>query len=196
MVVIFSILQKKELAVECVEGRLEGLKLIKPAVFSDARGFFLESFQKEKYEKIGIECPFMQDNHSFSRKGCIRGMHFQSFPGQTKLIRVAIGQIFDVAVDIRPHSPTFGHWEGFLLDDQKHHQLFIPVGFAHGFCVLSNEAHVMYKVSTPYIAQYEKGFRWDDPSININWPISSPIVSERDQQAPYFEEIDLLERVK
>lgn len=176
---------------ESRELKLEGLKLIKPKVFKDTRGFFLESFQQSSYENIGIKGFFPQDNHSYSTKGCIRGMHFQSYPGQAKLIRVAIGKIFDVAVDIRPNSPTYGLWEGVILDDQEHCQLFIPVGFAHGFCVLSEEAHVMYKVSSPYNAKYEKGFRWDDLEINIEWPIQDPIVSERDQIAPFFRELNL-----
>ena len=166
---------------------LKGLVLIKPKVFHDSRGFFLETFQQSEYQKLGIDCPFVQDNHSFSKQGCIRGMHFQSFPGQAKLIRVAVGKIFDVAVDMRPESPTYGQWEGVILDAHSHHQLFIPVGFAHGFCVLSPEAHVLYKVSTPYHPQFEKGFRWDDPTINIQWPTDHPLVSERDQQAPFFE---------
>lgn len=174
---------------ECTDLRLKGLKLVKPKVFKDSRGFFLESFQVKSYQDIGIECAFSQDNHSYSQKGCIRGMHFQSYPGQAKLIRVAIGEIFDVAVDMRPDSATFGQWEGVILNDQNHHQLFVPIGFAHGFCVLSEEAHVMYKVSSPYCAEYEKGFRWDDPTIHIQWPILNPIVSERDQQAPSFQDI-------
>ena len=169
---------------EMVELSLSGLKLIKPKIFRDARGFFLETFQQKLYDAFGITSPFIQDNHSFSHLGCIRGMHFQSTPGQAKLIRVAVGKIFDVAVDIRPDSPTYKKWEGVILDDQSHHQLFIPVGFAHGFCVLSSEAHVLYKVSSPYDPKHEKGFRWDDPTININWPVEHPIVSERDQNAP------------
>jgi dTDP-4-dehydrorhamnose 3,5-epimerase len=172
---------------------LPGLKLIKPVLFHDQRGFFLETFQQSNYQEFGMHGPFVQDNHSFSRQNCIRGMHFQSFPGQAKLIRVAVGQIFDVAVDIRPHSPTYGKWEGVILDDQSHHQLFIPPGFAHGFCVLSSEAHVMYKVSHPYQAKTEKGFRWDDPQVNINWPIVNPIISERDQNAPFLHELNQLE---
>lgn len=177
---------------EVIQLRLEGLKLIKPKVFKDHRGFFIETFQQSLYEKFGISCPFVQDNHSFSKEGCIRGMHFQSFPGQSKLIRVGMGKIFDVAVDIRPHSPTYGMWEGVVLDDESHHQLFIPVGFAHGFCVLSQEAHVLYKVSSPYDSRFEKGFRWDDPNVKINWPVKNPIVSERDQQAPFLHEIEHL----
>jgi dTDP-4-dehydrorhamnose 3,5-epimerase len=172
---------------------LQGLKLVKPKVFKDHRGFFLETFQQSAYEKAGIDCSFVQDNHSFSQKGCIRGMHFQSFPGQAKLIRVAMGKIYDVAVDIRPQSATFGQWEAVILDDELHYQLYIPVGFAHGFCVLSEEAHVLYKVTAPYDSKFEKGFRWDDPGVKIHWPVEHPIVSERDKQAPYFHEIDCFE---
>ncbi len=173
---------------EIIDLRLNGLKLVKPRVFKDSRGFFLESFKQPLYQKMGIPESFLQDNHSFSQKGCIRGMHFQSVPGQAKLVRVAVGKIYDVAVDIRSDSPTYGQWEGVILDDQEHHQLFIPVGFAHGFCVLSEEAHVMYKVSTPYDPQHEKGFRWNDPQINIQWPTDEPIVSARDLEAPSFHE--------
>lgn len=171
---------------------LNGLILIKPKVFKDSRGFFLETFQQSLYEELGITCPFVQDNHSFSLKDCIRGMHFQSFPGQAKLVRVVTGKIYDVAVDIRPDSPTYGQWEGVILDGESHHQLFIPSGFAHGFCVLSPEAHVAYKVSTPYDPQFEKDFRWNDPTVKIKWPVENPIVSERDQQAPFLHEIESL----
>lgn len=174
---------------EVIDLRLKGLKLVKPKVFKDPRGYFLESYQKELYQKWGIDDHFQQDNHSYSKKGCIRGLHFQSYPGQAKLVRVGVGKIFDVAVDIRPDSPTYKQWQGVILDDQEHQQLFVPVGFAHGFCVLSDEAHVMYKVSTPYDAKYEKGFRWDDPDIGIDWPIKEPLVSERDQKSPFFKEI-------
>lgn len=168
---------------------LEGLKLVKPKAFQDNRGYFLVAFHQPLYEKLGITCAFSQDNHSVSQKGCIRGMHFQSYPGQAKLVRVAIGTIYDVAVDIRPNSPTYGQWESVILDDQSHHQFFIPVGFAHGFCVLSEKAHVLYKVSSPYDPAVERGFRWDDPFINIDWPIKDPIVSQRDQTAPFFESL-------
>lgn len=178
---------------EVVNLRLNGLKLIKPKLFRDLRGFFLETFQYPAYRDLGIDEHFQQDNHSYSKQGCIRGMHFQSYPGQAKLVRAAVGKIYDVAVDIRKDSPTYGEWEGVILDDQEHCQLFIPVGFAHGFCVLSQEAHVMYKVSAPYHPKYEKGFRWDDPMIGIKWPISNPIVSERDQAAPFLKELDFQE---
>ena len=172
---------------EVIKLRLHGLKLIKPKVFRDRRGFFLETFQPSLHQELGLESPFLQDNHSYSQKGCLRGMHYQSIPGQAKLVRAAAGKIYDVAVDIRPNSPTYGQWEAVILDGESHHQLFIPVGFAHGFCVLSEEAHVLYKVSSLYDPATEKGFRWDDPSINIEWPVEHPIVSERDQQAPFFQ---------
>lgn len=168
---------------------LAGLKLVKPKVFRDQRGFFLETFQESLGENLGLSGSFLQDNHSFSHQGCIRGMHYQSYPGQAKLVRVAVGKVYDVAVDIRPDSPTFGRWEAVILDDQSHHQLFIPVGFAHGFCVLSEQAHVLYKVSSLYDPKHEKGFRWDDPTVKIQWPVDRPIVSERDQQAPFFNEM-------
>ena len=164
--------------------KLEGLKIIQPKVFKDSRGFFFETFRQS-----WIDTLFVQDNHSYSSKGTIRGMHFQSFPGQAKLIRCAEGKIFDVAVDIRPDSPTFGEWEGVTLDSENHAQLFIPVGFAHGFCVLSDHAHVMYKVSAHYDPATEKGFRFDDPDLNIGWPIEDIVVSERDKQSPFFKEI-------
>lgn len=175
---------------EVIDLRLQGLKLVKPKVFKDSRGFFLESYKQPAYDKIGIREHFQQDNHSYSQKDCIRGMHFQTFPGQAKLVRVAVGKIFDVAVDIRPESSTFGQWEGVILDDLAHHQLFVPVGFAHGFCVLSDEAHVMYKVTSPYDPVSEKGFRWDDPQFNIQWPAAHPLVSDRDRQAPFYHQIE------
>lgn len=169
--------------------KLQGLKLILPRVFRDSRGFFLETYQEDNYREVGIFSPFVQDNHSFSTYGVIRGMHFQSEPGQAKLIRVAYGKIYDVVVDIRPDSPTFGQWEGVYLDDENHHQLFIPIGFAHGFCVMSKEAHVLYKVSSPYSGKTEKGFRYDDPKVGIEWPIKSPILSERDLTSPNFGDV-------
>lgn len=174
---------------EVIELKMPGLKLIKPKVFRDGRGFFLESYSYPLYQKMGIEETFQQDNHSYSQKGCIRGLHFQSYPGQAKLVRVPLGKIFDVVVDMRPLSPTYKEWEGVILDDQEHHQLFIPNGFAHGFCVLSDEAHVLYKVTNPYNPQTEKGFRWDDPTINIQWPEVNPRLSDRDLNAPYFKEL-------
>ena len=174
---------------EVVNLSLSGLKLVRPRMFADARGFFRETYRQPIYHTMGIDLPFVQDNHSFSKKGTVRGMHFQRYPGQAKLVSVISGTIFDVAVDIRPKSPTWGKWEGVFLDGIKGEQLFVPVGFAHGFCVMSDEAHVLYKVSSVYDSQEEKGFAFDDPDIGIEWPISDPIVSERDRTSPQFKEL-------
>jgi dTDP-4-dehydrorhamnose 3,5-epimerase len=168
---------------------LEGPKLIKAKAFLDERGFFWECYRKPLYQNAGIECEFVQDNHSYSKKDVLRGMHFQRSPGQVKLITVMIGTIFDVVVDIRMGSPTFGKWEGVILDAEKREQLLVPIGFAHGFLVLSEHAHVLYKVSSPYDPQEEKTFRYDDPTIGIEWPLKNPLISERDLQAPFFEEM-------
>lgn len=176
---------------EVEEVRLEGLKLIKPKVFPDDRGFFLESYSQRFMQEHGICETFCQDNHSFSYKGTVRGMHFQKSPGQAKIMRVAVGRIFEVAVDIRPQSPTFGQWYGVYLDGERHHQLYLPVGFANGFCVMSDYAHVMYKVSAHYDPETEAGFRWDDPDVGIEWPVGAPIVSERDQTNPFLRELKL-----
>lgn len=170
---------------------LEGLKLIKLKVFEDDRGFFRESYKKPLYHQIGIEEAFVQDNHSYSKKGTLRGMHFQSKPGQSKLLTVVLGKIFDVCVDIRQGSPTFGKWHGVYLSAEEHEQLYIPVGFAHGFCILSEDAHILYKVTSLYDASTEKGFRYDDPDISIEWPIEDPLLSPKDARAPAFKEIFL-----
>ncbi|MEM7175583.1 MAG: dTDP-4-dehydrorhamnose 3,5-epimerase [Chlamydiota bacterium] len=174
---------------EVEELRLMGAKLITPRIFSDQRGFFLELHRHERYCALGIDVPFVQDNHSCSTAGTLRGIHFQRHPGQAKLVSVLVGTIYDVIVDMRRGSATFGKWEGIHLDDQEKKQLFIPVGFGHGFCVLSAQAHVFYKVSTPYCSEEEKTFRFDDPDIGIDWPIDRPTLSERDQQAPTFQEV-------
>jgi len=159
------------------------LQLINLKRFKDERGFF------EEFYKGSFPCPFVQDNHSYSRKGVIRGMHFQETPGQAKLVSVIQGRIYDVCVDIRRDSPTFGQWKGFFLDAEEPQQLFVPVGFAHGFAVLSDSAHVIYKVSTFYDPQTERGFRYDDPSVGIEWPVESPILSDKDRTAPAFAEV-------
>ena len=164
-----------------VSGMIQGLSCIVPRRFEDSRGFLLESYQKERYSSLGVAVVFCQDNHSYSKKGVLRGMHFQK--GQAKLVYCPKGKIFDVAVDIRENSPTFGKWEGDILDEDNHTQLFIPDGFAHGFYVLSDEAHVIYKVSDYYDPIKEMGFRYDDPEVGIHWPDCNPILSERDQKA-------------
>lgn len=168
---------------------LEGAKLIKPRVHGDQRGFFLESFRVDALAEAGIDADFVQDNHSRSRGGIVRGMHFQ--PGQAKLVRCVRGAIWDAIVDLRAGSPTFGRWEGYELNDALHHQLFVPDGFAHGFCVLSDVADVTYKVTTYYDPAIEGGFRYDDPAVGIAWPIPSAelIASARDTSAPSLAEL-------
>jgi len=168
---------------------LRGLKLVKPRIFEDDRGSLVEIYREDRYREAGIDVRFVQDNHSRSRRGTLRGLHFQTSPGQAKLIQVASGEIFDVAVDIRPDSATFGRWEAVRLDARKHHQLYLPLGFAHGFCVLSETADVLYKISSHYDPRTESGFRWDDPDVAIRWPIENPIVSPRDADAMSFADL-------
>lgn len=165
--------------------RLDGLQLIKPRLYRDERGFFFESYKRSAYAAMDLP-DFVQDNVSFSQKNVIRALHFQEEPGQAKLVQVLSGKIFDVAVDLRPGSATFGQWEAVELDDEARHQFFIPAGFAHGFCVLSENALVQYKVSTPYDPKTERSIRWNDPQLNIAWPIQNPILSERDQSSPFL----------
>jgi dTDP-4-dehydrorhamnose 3,5-epimerase len=169
---------------------ISGPVLLKPTVHGDSRGFFLESFRTDALAAAGIELKFVQDNHSRSRSGIVRGMHFQ--PGQAKLVRCVRGAIFDVIVDIRVGSPTFGRWEGYELNDDTHHQLFVPDGFGHGFCVLSDLADVTYKVSSYYDPTAEAGFRFDDPAVGIEWPLRSDelIASARDTAAPTLAELE------
>lgn len=162
---------------------MDGPRLLKPVVHGDERGFFLETFRLDRLAEAGLELAFVQDNHSRSRHGILRGMHFQ--PGQAKLVRCVRGAIFDVIIDIREGSPTFGQWEGFELNDETHHQLFVPDGFAHGFCVLSEVADVTYKVTSYYDPDAEGGFRFDDPAVGIEWPLAGGqvAVSARDSGA-------------
>lgn len=174
---------------EIVDALLHGAKLIKPRVHGDDRGFFLESFRTDVLAEAGLPVAFVQDNHSRSGGGVVRGMHFQ--PGQVKLVRCVRGSIFDVIVDLRAGSPTFGHWEGYELNDQTHHELLVPDGFAHGFCVLSDVADVTYKVTSYYNPSTEGGFRFDDPDVAIEWPLDADvmIVSNRDSTAPTLAEL-------
>ncbi len=168
---------------------LEGALLLEPTVYGDARGFFLETFRRTTFDDLGIELDFVQDNQSRSRRGIVRGMHFQ--PGMAKLIRCARGAIFDVVVDIRRGSPTFGRWEGFELDDVHHRQLYCPDGFAHGFCVLSELADVAYKTSSYYAPELESGFAYHDAEVGIHWPLGSELTaSDRDSSAPLLSELE------
>jgi len=174
--------------VQVIDLPLRGLKLLKPRVFRDERGFFIETYSGPRYREAGIDVTFVQDNHSRSARGTLRGLHYQSSPGQAKLIRVASGSIFDVAVDIRPDSSTFGQWYGATLDAEEHAQMFVPIGFAHGFCITSDVADVVYKVSNVYDPQTETGMRWNDPDIGVQWPVAEPLLSARDQQTESFAE--------
>ena len=172
-----------------LETRIDGLVLIEPHVIADDRGFFFETFRADEYAALGIDVPFVQDNHSRSTRGTIRALHFQLRPGQAKLVRAARGAIWDVAVDLRRDSPTYGQYEGFELNDSNARQLFVPVGFAHGFCVTSDTADVTYKVSSYYDGATERGIAFDDPAIGIDWPASEPLVSDRDRSNPTLAEI-------
>jgi dTDP-4-dehydrorhamnose 3,5-epimerase len=168
--------------------RLEGPILIEPIVHGDARGFFLETYRRDQLRDLGIAEDFVQDNHSRSRRGVVRGMHFQR--GMAKLIRCARGTILDVLVDLRRESSTFGEWEGFELSDDAHRALYCPDGFAHGFCVLSDIADVLYKTSTYYAPELEGGFAFNDPEVGIAWPQDVELVaSARDSEAPRLSEI-------
>jgi dTDP-4-dehydrorhamnose 3,5-epimerase len=173
-----------------VDTRLAGPLLLEPTVHGDARGFFVETFRENDWAALGITEHFVQDNHSRSARGVVRGIHFQLPPGQAKLVRCSTGAIFDVVVDLRRESPTFGEWESHELDDVHHRQLYIPVGFGHGFCVLSDVADVAYKVSDYYDPAIERGFAWDDPDVGIEWPAELDFtVSERDAAAPRLAEL-------
>ena len=169
--------------------KLDGVALLEPEVFGDERGFLLESFSAAGWAELGVDVAFVQDNHSRSREGILRGLHFQTEPGQAKLVRCARGRIWDVAVDLRRGSPTYGQWEGHELDDVAHRQLFVPVGFAHGFCVLSEVADVNYKVSSYYDPATEAGIAWDDPDVGVEWPVSDPQLSERDKNGPRLADV-------
>ncbi len=170
---------------------LKGLLIIEPDVFEDNRGYFMEMHHQERFQSAGIDAVFVQDNLSFSKKSTLRGLHFQVTHPQAKLVQAVTGEIFDVAVDIRPESSTFGKWSGALLSAENKRQLFIPGGFAHGFCVLSESAHVVYKCSDYYSPEDEAGILWSDPDVAINWPVKYPTLSEKDLQYPCLTELSL-----
>lgn len=167
-----------------LETKLDGVVLLEPEVHGDARGFMVETWRADTWAELGVGVEFVQHNHSRSSGGTLRGLHFQTEPGQAKLVRCPRGKIFDVAVDLRRGSPTFGRWEGYELDDERHRQLFVPVGFGHGFAVLSEEADVAYLLSSAYDPATESGIAWDDPDVGVEWPVDDPLLSERDKQAP------------
>ncbi len=172
-----------------IDTDLAGLFAVEPEVHGDDRGFLVETLREDVWRDLGVDVEFVQENQSRSSRGTLRGLHFQVDPGQAKLVRCLRGSIFDVAVDLRRDSATYLQWEGQELDDQRHRQLFVPVGFAHGFIVTSETADVAYKLSSYYDPATEAGFAWDDPEVGIEWPISDPILSERDRTAPRLAEI-------
>jgi dTDP-4-dehydrorhamnose 3,5-epimerase len=167
---------------------LAGVLHIEPRVFGDVRGFFLETYRARHFAELGVPA-FVQDNHSRSVHGVLRGLHYQVEQPQGKLVMVARGAVFDVAVDIRKGSPTFGQWYGAVLSDENHHQLYIPPGFAHGFCVLSEEADFFYKCTDYYSPQGERAIIWNDPDIGIDWPLPKPQLSTKDSQAPRLRDV-------
>jgi dTDP-4-dehydrorhamnose 3,5-epimerase len=167
---------------------IEGLLLVRPRIFNDERGFFYESYNAAVFERVGLPAIWLQDNHARSGRGTLRGMHFQLGPGQGKLVRCTQGHVWDVAIDIRPGSPTFGQWHGIELNDESRVMYYVPAGFAHGYCVLSETAEVQYKCTTVYDAALECEFAWNDPEIGVRWPVIDPILSKRDVNARSFAE--------
>ncbi len=184
------------MTLKVIPTRLPGVLVIEPDVLGDERGFFMEAYHEEKYRAAGIDCMFVQDNHSFSMTGTLRGLHYQlPFP-QAKLVWVVTGAVLDVVVDIRRGSPAFGHWAAEILSDENRRRLFIPRGFAHGFCVLSPTAHFMYKCDEFYHPEADRGVNWNDPAIAIDWQIKNPILSPKDTHLPFLADIpvDMLPR--
>ena len=179
---------------EFIKTDIPEVVLVKPKIFGDVRGFFMETYKKSDFEKMGIDTDFVQDNHSKSVKWVLRGLHYQLKPkAQGKLIRCIKGNIFDVAVDIRKGSPTFGRWVGYELSEENKLMLWIPKGFAHGFLTLSDEAEIMYKVSgAEYSPEYDRSIRWNDPEIGIDWALEGkPILSDKDKSAPLLKDVDI-----
>ena len=178
---------------EFEKGPLEGLYIIKPTVFPDARGSNMESYQWEEFNAAGLTMSFVQDNESYSRKGTLRGLHYQINHPQGKLVRVTEGEVYDTVVDIRPNSSTFGQWYGLLLSGENRMQLYIPTGFAHGFLVVSEYARFLYKCTDYYYPEDQGGFLWNDPDINVQWPVEGleeHYLSEKDVKLPHFRDID------
>ncbi|WP_213991148.1 dTDP-4-dehydrorhamnose 3,5-epimerase [Sodalis sp. dw_96] len=170
--------------------KIDDVKIIEPKIFGDARGFFLETFEKQRYRSLlGVDLDFVQDNHSRSSKNVLRGLHFQKINPQGKLVRVVRGEVFDVAVDIRRDSPTYGQWEGVILSEENKKQFWIPPGLAHGFVVLTDVADFEYKCTDYYNPQHEGCLLWNDPAVGINWPVTDPLLSEKDKFGKYLKDL-------
>ena len=167
---------------------IEGVCIIEPTVFGDNRGYFMETYSKEEFKEIGLNYDFVQDNQSKSKKGVLRGLHFQKENTQAKLVRCIKGEVFDVAVDLRPGSKTYGKWEGVILTEENKKMFMIPKGFAHGFVTLTDEVEFLYKADNLYCVESEGSIRWNDPQIGVNWGIENPIVSDKDEKAPLFDD--------
>ncbi len=180
---------------KAIETHLDGVLILEPAVYSDDRGFFFESFNLAEFENAtGVVRDWVQDNHSKSSKGVLRGMHFQNPMPQGKLVRCALGSIWDVAVDLRTSSNTFAQWVGVELSDANHRQMWVPEGFAHGFVTLTDVADVLYKTTEYYLPEHDRSLRWDDPTVGIEWPlVGDPIVSPKDRDAPLLDQVDAFE---
>ncbi|MBC8207536.1 MAG: dTDP-4-dehydrorhamnose 3,5-epimerase [Kiritimatiellaeota bacterium] len=174
---------------EVISLEIPDVKLVKPRVFKDDRGFFTQTYHYDQYREAGIPVRFVQDNWSRSTKGVLRGLHYQLEHAQDKLVSVIRGEVFDVAVDIRKGSPTFGKWVGAILSEENKHQLFVPKGFAHGFCVLSDEVDFVYKCSDFFTPGDEYGIRWNDPDIGIDWPMKNVILADKDLKAPHLKDV-------
>jgi dTDP-4-dehydrorhamnose 3,5-epimerase len=172
-----------------IRNHLQGPLLIEPKVFGDPRGFFLETWHRQRYRDLGIDADFVQDNLSYSRRGILRGLHYQKPCAQGKLVMVLQGEVFDVAVDLRRSSPTFGQWHGVTLSAENKHQFYVPPGFAHGFAVISEAALFHYKCTEFYSPKDEQAIRWNDPDLKISWPIAEPVLSAKDAQAPFIKDI-------
>mgnify|MGYP000069402550 CR=1 FL=1 len=171
-----------------IDTAIPDVKIIEPAVFGDERGFFMETWQEQKFNELVCERRFVQDNHSKSRQGILRGLHYQTEQTQGKLVRVVAGEVFDVAVDIRKGSPQYGQWVGVELSAENKKQLFIPRGFAHGFITLTDDVEVQYKADNYYAPECDGNIRWDDPAIGVEWPLQPVILSDKDVKAPLLKE--------
>ncbi len=175
-----------------IETSLPGVLLLEPKVFGDARGFFMESWNRQNFSALGLDMDFVQDNHSRSARGVLRGLHYQINEPQGKLVRVVSGAVFDVAVDLRKSSPHFGQWAGYELSADNHRMMWIPPGFGHGFLVLSDSADFLYKTTTYYAPQWDRGVRWDDPRIGVAWPLEgTPVLSAKDQVQPLLKDAEV-----
>lgn len=179
-----------------LETPIADLLVLEPRVFGDERGFFIETWQRERYRELGIDGEFVQDNHSRSRRGILRGLHYQIRQPQGKLVRVTVGEVFDVAVDLRKSSSTFGQWFGAVLSESNHRQMWVPPGFAHGFYVMSDTADFQYKCTDYYAPEFERTLRWDDPAVGIDWPLvegEKPLLSDKDQHGLSLDQAEVFD---